>query len=56
VVNPILIAPGDRDIIDELLSNTNSGISVFSPEEFAKQIKQLVFFMGKPKGHAGKQK
>jgi len=36
--NPILIAPGDRDIIDDLLSNTNSGISVFSPEEFAEQL------------------
>ena len=33
--NPILIAPGDKDIIDDLLIKTNTGESVFSAKEFA---------------------
>ena len=33
--NPILIAPGDKDIIDDLLIETNTGESVFSAKEFA---------------------
>lgn len=33
--NPILIAPGDKDIIDDLLIETNTGESVFSAEAFA---------------------
>ena len=33
--NPILIAPGDRDIIDDLLTKTNTGESVFSAQSFA---------------------
>jgi glycosyltransferase involved in cell wall biosynthesis len=33
--NPILIAPGDKDIIDDLLVKTNTGESVFSSHDFA---------------------
>jgi glycosyltransferase involved in cell wall biosynthesis len=33
--NPILIAPGDKDIIDDLLVKTNTGESVFSAQSFA---------------------
>ncbi|MFM7016781.1 MAG: hypothetical protein ACKOX3_10685 [Bacteroidota bacterium] len=33
--NVILLAPGDKDIIDDLLQETNTGISVFSAEAFA---------------------
>jgi glycosyltransferase involved in cell wall biosynthesis len=33
--NPILIAPGDKDIIDDLLVKTSTGESVFSAAEFA---------------------
>lgn len=33
--NPILIAPGDNDIIDDLLVKTNTGESVFSAQNFA---------------------
>jgi hypothetical protein len=32
--NPILIAPGDKDIIDDLLVKTSTGESVFSAAEF----------------------
>ncbi len=32
--NPIIIAPGDKDIIDDLLFKTNTGESVFSAMDF----------------------
>lgn len=33
---PILIAPGDKDVIDELLKKTEAGLSAHSPEEMSK--------------------
>lgn len=38
--NPVLLAPGDKDIIDDLLKQTNTGVSVFNANDFSCQLNQ----------------
>ena len=37
---PILIAPGDRDVMDELLKETEAGLSAISPEEMSRILNE----------------
>jgi len=37
---PILIAPGDKDVIDELLKETEAGLSADSPEEMSRILNE----------------
>ena len=39
--NPILIGPGDEDVIDELVKKTNTGISVYNAKDFAANLNKL---------------